>query len=474
MHTDETRKIKWLPITAGLLCFIICLFFSKDGYELLFILPLSFAFVIGIFSNIVELAKKYIGIKIFYFTLWLRYIVMPICISLSSEITGIGVDPQTKYIIIAIIIMAIELFITCVTITLYGNRRLRRHNFEQTFILQKTDNRKSYLVHYIIILISILFIVVYPNLLNNFSFAVYDGSGYTISFLRGIDIRLIQVSIMLVFCMIVEKTRIKHVNSNNNKGYYLASFVGLAVMLIMKGENRASLLVGIVSVFVTLYAAFPNKRKTTTRLIMTVGGVALISLSLYRILAVTAWRPQGGILDINISSIARTLQAYMAGPRNIAIGLQAANTYSANFNTFISDIFIWSGYIGNFLSETLEIQFQGTSFLYNKYLYGPALTGSGDQIVPMVNQSIWYFGYIGSMFFSTISALLIVKFDEFICKSKSVDMIYINTIMATITGLMMGYNISILSLYFFDKYLFYYLIVSVANLYSNHIRFKTR
>lgn len=467
-------KVDVRRLIIALICFIdscitLSWCFSAEGYELLFLFPI--VMLVPVLSHtFTELARSYIGIKILYYTMLVKYVLFPFCMALGGEGRSSLLARDLR---IATVLIIVELLVVTLIVTYFGQKKLIRNGLIQDFKFESNYD-KSHMVEWGVIFLALMFIIIHPDLLNNFSFATFDDSTKTVSYFLGLDTRIIQVALMLIFCLVVLKCKKAFENTGFNLYYIIALFVGVICMLVFKGENRASLLIGIISVSVVLTSAFPIFKKRTITVIVLAGGAALVALSLYRILAVTAWRPNGGTLDLSFAGISDTIQVYLSGPSNIAKGIEAIRRFPSSFQTFYSDFLIWTGYLGNFISETFNVTFLSTSKLFNQYLYGTSLIGSGDQIVPMCVQSIWYFGYIGSMIFSSIFAYFIVHFDYLICKSKSLPNIYINTMMAVVTGLMLGYNVTIISMYFMDRYLIFWVIIKLSDMCSNRIRIKMR
>lgn len=463
MNNKQPASIAFLIFTSIIVSFVTffcCL--SKQGYELLFLFPATFAATIVLFKPFLTLVKKYTGFKILFAIYCLKYLVLPFSISFSDINKGIGIDPTPSNIRIATLILLMELFVVVAVLSLAGKKFLLAK--KRTELFKKGEKYNGSNIGYILVIaLAIVLLILHPDLINNFSFINYNSSSKTISYFLGLDIRIVQLSFSLIFIVSTSICAYRYSITRSGFYYYFSLFIGLLTMVVIKGDNRASFLVSILSTLITMIVAFPSNKKKTFISIIIVGGLALVSLSIYRQVTVTDWRPQGGQLSFTFDSISGTLQTYLSGPRLVAQGLGAIQHQSISFSTIFSDIFIWSGYIGNILSDRFGLVLSGTSYAFNAYLYGESLSGVGDQIVPLSVQSIWYFGFFGALVLPVLISLLLVYFESKFCSSKTYGQLFINAMMVIIFGLFPGYNISILFLYYFDRYLISYLIILVID-----------
>lgn len=465
--TNQTKMVSL--IAFNLIVCLISIFgcMRFEGYELMPLYPLALIAVI-LLPNFRKLAKNNIGIKVLYLSMWVKYSILPLCISLSNVVAYRGVMPSSDSISKAIILQIIEILVVAIVVETVGRKLLLRYSCEKTEMRNSTP-----VVEGAIIMIAIAFLILHPDLISNFSFLVYNENTDAVSYFRGLDVRLIQLAIILAFCIIIRWAKTK--SATNSLYFIVALFVGTLAMLVFKGDNRASLLINIVSVAIVMMSAYPTKKRTIINFIFIIGTTALVLLSLYKIIGVTDWRPDGGSIDLSFEWVARVIQAYLSGPGNVAQGLEAMEVYPGSLKTFFSDILVWSGYFGNFISEAFGIEYEWTSQFFNMYIYNNTqVSNGGDQIIPMVVQSVWYFGYLGSMIFSAICASLVVVFDRLVKSAKSFSKLYITTMMSVVTGLMLGYNVTIVSMYFFDRYLIFWLIITIAEAIDNRLFAKKR
>src|SRR5690606_6201622 len=115
----------------------------------------------------------------------------------------------------------------------------------------------------------------------------------------------------------------------------------------------------------------------------------------------------------------------------------------------ISDLFVWTGYLGNFMNLD---EGNTTSYLYNFFINGvdPAGNVSITQIIPLISQGYAYFGFIGAPIFSVIICLAIIGLDNLISKVKSLDLLFVYVFLVSRLSLFLGLNITIILMFFFD------------------------
>ncbi|WP_409302868.1 O-antigen polymerase [Peribacillus sp. SCS-155] len=446
--------------------------FSLNKYYMIGFLPLSFSILLMLFPRFTILATRHIGLGFLYFVMMIRYSIMPLILVIVERMEHSSIGYKSEYLNSAIILMIYELTACVITIVLLGNKLLLNGKVKNE---PKVLNKKSTNVVYIIIIaISALLIALFPALLGNFQFfSIDDAKLGAISYFRGLDIRLLIISKMVLYLLLVKYFASKYENNKNIIYYILSLLVSFLFVGIFQGENRTNILVDIICVILVLWYCFYSKRKITIVLISFFGLGMLTAISIFRLFAPRSWRPDGGDTDISLNFLANNLQLYVSGPENVALGVQSVELFNSNINfeTLINDLFLWTGYLGNMLSldET-----NSTVYFFNYLFNGVDPTGSVSltQIIPLIIQGYSYFGFVGAPIFSILMCVFVILLDKLIYKTSSIDFVFIYTFMVVRLGLFLGLNITILLMFVFDKYIQLWLAVKMNRIIR--ISFKKR
>lgn len=422
------------------------------------LLPISVVVYDYYSKSINAVIMKSISVTIFYFVVFLRFVLLPFLISLSGEFYSIGRQPNLNFLNISIILMWIELSIHFIIINYLSRKHLKPllNNKEKKVYTNRTP---KILLFYVFI--SAAMFLFFPELFKNFKFVFAGIDTETISFFRGLDIRIILFSQILLYVFIIEYFSKKYNRSKNVLYYSFALLIAILNIVIIRNENRASLLINSISTYLILIYAFPNQKRFS--LISGLIGVFVV------ILYVSILRNEKYNIQLelsNFSDILRTLQiqlqAYLSGPSYIANGLEqfANGAFFMNIKIMVTDILLWSGYVGNLIFESLNLSTLNTSMIYNSNLYfGLTMYGSGDQIIPLAVQGFAYFHIIGYFIVPLLMPFLMVVFEKKMILSKYLIVKYNYMTMVVVLSLYMGYNLSIIGLYFFDRFIIFGLFI---------------
>ena len=455
------RTLSILLIMLLALIVLIITPFSQHlskSYLALPLLPISFALTILLTPKFYYLSRNYLGIRIVYIVMFVRYTLMPLLIALSGEISLVnGVLPIDSYIIPSILTMIWEL-IACVTaIVLVGNKLLKR-KIDVDIDVTANNNRINVIYGGVVIL-TLLLIAMHPDLLKNFQFMkVTEATTISISYYKGLDIRLLLLCKIAAYLMCIKKFSYLYSKNKQMIFYYLSLIASVIYISLYRGDNRTNIVVDIICVLVVLWYSFPKQRKKTVTLIISTGIILFVSVSMYRMFGATSWRPEGATKEFSLSSIARLLQLYISGPSNVAMSLMSSDNFRATTHTLLNDIFIWTGYLGNALNVNIT---DTTTYYFNATVYNHTWKGLSDQIVPMSGQGYFYLGYICAPIFSVITCVWIVWLEKVFRQSKSIDMLLITTFLLTRLSLFMGLNFTIMMMFFFDRYIQMWILVKL-------------
>lgn len=437
------------------------------SYKGIALLPISYGIIMIFSSKFHILAKKYLGIKIVYIVMFLRYVMLPIFIAISGDISGIGKMPLDKYILPSFFLMIWELIVCVVVINIAGDKFLLKENVQLSSILKNDKSRN--VVYSLVVFVSFIFVIIFPSLIQNFQFFnVTEEGTKTISYFYGLDIRLLLISKVIIYSYIIKKYSTLYKNKKNKKYYYICLVASIIYIGIIRSDNRTNILIDIICVIVVMYHSFPSFRKKSIILIGLSGIILVSSVSMYRMFAETSWRAEVKTREINL---ARTLQAYISGPRNVAFSIETADIfkYNIDINTLFNDLFAWTGYFASIFKIDIE-NITNQFFNMTIYMFSPTWSGYGDQIIPVIGQGFIYLGYIGAPIFSAIICLTIVFIDRIRCKSDTIYQLIITTFLVSRLALFMGLSITILMMFILDSFLQLWIVDKANSLFK--IRYK--
>lgn len=420
----------------------LILFINKNsiesGYKNIYLLPI--AFLLTFYWGIGQLVfiKNTIGVKIIFITEILRYLILPFLIFKTSYYTGMGYNPNPKYIEIAIYLMVYEIFLVNLLAMIF--KISSKNKFGLKNIVNYKNNDRIEKITCLFLILTILLLILKPNSISDINFILLKKNvEVSNDFITTLTRILFIISKNLIYLLCTIKLSEKYKKSKKirflNLGY-LITFLNISIYL---NDNRANLLMfGVASLFV-LINVFPEYKERTVKFI-------IISI-LFLIIIVTLTKNFGVELNnlgnnksIDLQKITKTLQAYVAGPRNIAQSIEMGNIYNGyiNLKMLISDLF--RSFLG--LSKLVSsISYYSTVNLFNIYIYGSSI--SKDQIIPILGQGYVYFNMFLSPLFLLIFNYISMNIDLKLSNEQNLINIYFYTLLSCATGLASIYNLNI-------------------------------
>jgi hypothetical protein len=380
---------------------------------------------------------------------------LPFLTAISGEFFSIGREPDLNILNIAIFLMWIELTIHFALVNYLTKKYLYKDftiNLDRPISIRRTP---KFLLTYI--LFTVILLIFFPILTSNFNLVFIGIDTSTVSFFRGIDIRIIIFSQIVAYVMLMEFLSRKYRITGNQLLYLVAILLTIINLTIIRSENRASILINMLSTLLILVYSFPKQKKLS--ILTGFFGVfsIIIIVSLLRNEKYNNEIEVGDFIEL-VKILQIQLQAYFGGPSYIANGLElfSDGQYFMNIELIVTDILLWSGYLGNVVFENLHLSTLNTSSIYNAYLYGVLNNyQNADQIIPLAIQGFSYFHIIGFFLISIPMPYLMIKFEKKMIQSKYLIVKYNYMTMVIVLSLYMGYNLSIISLFFFDRFLIF-------------------
>lgn len=435
-----------------------------NEYRVITFLPIIFLlFVINPVIN--QLKEVYFGVKIIYYLFFIKLVISPLLISFTGE-TGLQlIEPTKDSLELATLLQVIEAITALLVVSIIGNKLLPKEREINRHLVKIKDNQSIFFL--IIIIVSFFVLMLFPSLTTNYTFlAFYNDESQITSFFRGLDIHLLDISIVLLFTLIARYL-------SNMKGIYpviifilfSAIFIGIG-----RGDNRLQIVFSMITSLVVAKIYFREHYHKILAAIFLFGTIMILVLSYYRIFAITSWRPNGGNAEINLGYITNMVQIYFSGIKNTALGIEAMNSYSnhVSYQVLFSDIFSWSGYTANFISEYFFEFGLTTNYLFNLHIYG-SLMSYGDQIIPSMVQSYIHFGLIGSFIIPGIFTLGILYVEKINMKVQSIEEYLINIRLISVMAMFVGYSISSIGMFIFGTYVLWFILFKINRIISHKV-----
>lgn len=415
----KTKENKLPRVKSPIIIFIV-IFFSiistillisdsdrPSYYTLLPILPCSFGLVSCIFANLYNLFFKSISITMIISTYFIRLVIIPIFLNFGGYSTKVINTNAFSYIENAILLMVLELFIVFFYLSFKAGKYLDyKKNINQLENMYINNTKSSlWIIISALLLFVVLVIIKYPEELSYLGFFTqlseterilnYKKRLYAQQVVPGaIDtfftlfISILQIIIPILCILYISK---KYGNKNKKKAANLSIIVVLLSAVIMTSEKASSVTIA-VSLFIIIYNLYPSIMKKKIPFFI----IVMISFVFGGLIFKAGANTSENFLD----AVSTTLNAYFSGPINIAVSFMIRNDLSLNI--ILSDL-------GNSI-PIVKYFFQNLNTspkLFNLALYGNS--DIKDQIIPLVGQGYFYFGF----FLAPILSILVVKLTLF-------------------------------------------------------------
>jgi hypothetical protein len=227
----------------------------------------------------------------------------------------------------------------------------------------------------------------------------------------------------------------KYVISNKKKYIWLSFLIVLINILILFGDNRSDFIItAIVSLFL-LYNLYPRQSKVPI-IIVIIAIIIVTSFITSHRNTVTFTRGENPMIDIT-----DTLQVYLGGPYNVAIAIETAKLFpeSSTPINLVYDLFRPAmGF--NLILKHVE-GFEFTNYLFNYRLF---FSDHVSQIMPIVGQGYYYFGFVFSPLLIIAFIILVYYLIRSIQRQNRIELIFFLSIPITRLGFAMGQNAGIL------------------------------
>lgn len=443
----------------NLLIFIICLaigtyVFAKEkleGYEFLWIIPIAF----GISNLLFDfLDKKYfngIGTYTLFGMMFLKYVLTPFTIVLTNSYygTGIGygIQPQSENVEFSIWLTLYEC-ITIFIVTKIYKMHLYKKQIEKRESKEESEKVKKNTYKVLIVLGIMCLIIIskyLPKLIsNNFLIISSEVSQNNIDGEHsGIYSVLYSFAKIFLFIGIVEfiVTRYK---DNSKIVAIIYIIISILYLGLNTGISRWAMLIPILQMVYIAIKIFPKNKKIIITTLSILAIVSITSITIYKFNIEI--QDNESKLVKSTTELAKSMQSYLSGPRNIALAVEMKEVYYENisFSTIINSTFSSVPYISNFINTNDRF-----AKYYNDYIFGNDKWE--DQIIPSIGEGYALFGIIGCNIFTIIYVFLVIYFDKKLENERDIKYIFVYSYICIRFANSLGLNLAILMSSFLGK-----------------------
>ena len=348
IKTNSVYNVRTFAIClASVVIAIICGFCPvvREGMELLFLLPLAFAFCRFVFARTFQCWKDNLALTIIFASIYCRYLVIPLTISLSGTCLS-TLNPSSSSYRMALFIQIFELFIALIAIDCIWLRYKRNQNKYATSVVWQNNNRipadfRLSVLGFVFVIALILLVIVRGHMQNVFS---HLSTWWSISSdttdlyyydLMAVDVvkNIIAITLISLFARVYHKSSSKF---NRAVMLLLALLIGIASTMYFQYTQRTAIAQVVLSVLFMMLAFFPQKRK----LMLAVFGIGGMFFVFYVFAIGTMRYEVGGSNENIIERTSEILELYVTGPTMVAISRDNYSHIVSNMSiaTGLSDI----------------------------------------------------------------------------------------------------------------------------------------
>lgn len=407
---------------ASVICMIIAICWSGRIEYPIWVLTVLYTLCFWCTGYNTLMINNNYGASIINIVMFFRYIGTPLVIMGNSSLSLFAHDYE--HMNLAIVIMAFELIAIFMTLELTGKSYYKK----QELLLENAYTIRCYSMRGGVIVAATVAVIIFGLALTykNLGMGFYTIISGTTTAAKTIEVNNILDIIWQVLCvwlyayLLIDQAQ-KYSKTKLSRHVLIIVVISLIFVLITFIESvsfsRWYTIISACTVLTCMCHLFPEKRKFITFSIMSPALILLILITSYKnagyIVGTTSFTES----LINIFN-PTNFDSYFSGPVNVnnAIGLKESGQYG--FLTLFRDM------INNMPIVTGNLTPSSSSvYGYNAYI-GRLWGTTGDQIIPLVGQSMIYFGYIFAPLLSIIS-VFVIRWCDFKTRISNSYMIYI-------------------------------------------------
>ncbi|WP_221395360.1 hypothetical protein [Clostridium perfringens] len=418
---------------------------------------LTINYVIFIYTIKNNIVYKAPGIIVLNIVMFIKYVIMPLTFCMSNELLIYA--KNYDHMLGAFIILLYEQIGIFITIYLTGKKEKKKfYNNNSDIIFY--DLKYGPIIAIVFIGLLILLAVKYRYLLGGIGLitkGALDISNENIESVSGAVGILWQASIAWLYMYINFKIKERNSKRNTPKIFWVIVTALIYILITFIGQTSISRWYTIISfcaVYFTLLKLYPKKSKEISIIIFVPFFLLMLIVSVFKN---TSYLSGGMNFKDSILEMINpgSLDAYFSGPVSVnnALGLwidTKVNIFSAPID-ILNNMPIVNHWIDNS---------NGSINLYNAYI-GRLWNGSGDQIIPLVGQSIVYFSPLFAPLLSILMVKLVRYFDRRYIKSNTLS-IYLYAFAGAWIGVSIILNLTIMMSWVYIRIIPLFLIIKMT------------
>lgn len=390
----------------------VLIFWNKEAFKNLFLLPLAFLIFVPMLNYRVFLRSNSVFTFCFISFAALRYIVLPVLMTITEYDYGrASYPPSIDSTISAIYMMCFELM-ACSIAMVFMTRKNKKRSIKFNYDIRSNQN----VTYSLFIIASIVLLIVVPSAFENLNFFTaaddLERSFNSNGFIYAATLYCALTAKSLVFCL-GSLFLSRRYNSSRNVLYFVLN-LGLCVINVgvYYGASRLSIVTTAIASIILLFLIYDNKKMViySSAIIGFVVIFVFTSLTLARSI----------VYGSNLNSITDLVSVYCGGPYNVAIAIETPLYYpeASSIETFIYDFtrpIIGLGYLVDNPNSHYSVYYFNYRMTQGRYF---------SQILPMVGQSYIYFGFLFSPLFSVLWFIIGSIMEKHAINSKRPELYY--------------------------------------------------
>ena len=366
---------------------------------------LIFNYIIFIHLSSNNMRYKTPGEVVLNVVFFLRYVLLPFSYLLPNATYGF--HNNFHYMKEAFLILVYEQIAIFIVMSIKNNKKNNVQNDD--FLI---DIKYGNIISIVVILLIVLLVIKHRYLVSGMSLITQGTVAYVeedVKSVSGVVSVLWQAALAWLYIYIIVKIKKNNIFKKNKSinivlvislGYILLTFIGQSSI------SRWYTIISFVAVYFTLIKLFPEYKKKINLSVIVPVLLLMIVVTVYKNTSYLETDNHNFINSLQSLINSKSLESYFAGHIGVNNSLGLYYNVNISYKSFISDLLNNMPIVNHWIDNA-----NASVNLYNSYI-GRFWNGSGDQIIPLIGQSLLYFTPLFAPLLSCISVFLVHYFDE--------------------------------------------------------------